>query len=561
MGGKRRPGSSVTNNLQKISIENGYIIGKVRVDCSNLSSKDSYSEGVIENELLEIAREGRISAALHADSRWSVLYHFTEIRENLLSWLPENRSKRVLEIGSGCGAVTGALCRKFGSVDCVELSERRAEIAAWRWADCDNLTIHVGNLNDMSFPEKFDCVTLIGVLEYAASFTHDTSHPYQDFLLNCRQYLKETGTLVIAIENRIGLKYWAGAWEDHTGDIFDGLLGYPTDRGVRTFSRKELSNLLDEAGLYSKEWFYPYPDYKLPSDIYSDRREPTAEEMMNLPNLTFDRERYEFFSEKAVMANLLSTGLFSEFSNSFLVLCGGDKRERTALPLYCHYSPSRKPEYRISTEIVEENGKRGVRKTALTKEARKHLITIEENYRILCGIYGSEHVAESHLLSEDVLEMEYIEGTPMTDLVLSSLREEGIDGLARQLDFLTSLVPSYPKERLGNSDSVNHPDRIYDVDLNFDNIIIRNGIYVLIDYEWLLDKVPDRYLEFRCAAHFSDRYSRDLAGKGISMETLFAGLDIGKKELKACAEGEVNFTDLVLDPYSVSYEKKRIDIV
>ncbi|MDD6596845.1 hypothetical protein [Anaerovibrio sp.] len=55
----------------------------------------------------------------------------------------------MLEIGSGCGGVTGALLTQAASVECVELSPRRAEIVAWRHKDEAGFTIHVGNLNDM----------------------------------------------------------------------------------------------------------------------------------------------------------------------------------------------------------------------------------------------------------------------------------------------------------------------------------------------------------------------------------------------------------------------------
>ena len=39
----------------------------------------------------------------------------------------------------------------------------------------------VGNLNDMTFPEKFDYVVVNGVLEYAMSFTEGKT-PYETFL-------------------------------------------------------------------------------------------------------------------------------------------------------------------------------------------------------------------------------------------------------------------------------------------------------------------------------------------------------------------------------------------
>ena len=77
----------------------------------------------------------------------------------------------------------------------------------------------VGNLNDMSFDQPFDYVVVNGVLEYAMSFTKGDT-PYETFLENMGQYLNEAGKILIAIENKLGLKYFAGAPEDRAGSPF-----------------------------------------------------------------------------------------------------------------------------------------------------------------------------------------------------------------------------------------------------------------------------------------------------------------------------------------------------
>ena len=118
------------------------------------------------------------------------------------------------------------LCQKAGKVTSVELSRRRAEINFARNSEKENLTIMVGNLNDMTFPENFDYVVVNGVLEYAMSFTEGET-PYETFLKEMGGYLKPEGKLLIAIENRLGLKYFAGAPEDHTDIHFFGIDGYP----------------------------------------------------------------------------------------------------------------------------------------------------------------------------------------------------------------------------------------------------------------------------------------------------------------------------------------------
>lgn len=295
-------------------------IGKVLLDMTAYNGNDVYSDGDVENDILEYCRNGCIEEALQNDARWPVFYHLSPIRKNVLNWFPFKKNASVLEIGMGCGAVTGVLCENLAQVEGVEISPRRAEIAAWRHKDCDNLTIHVGNLNDMDITKKFDYVTLIGVLEYAGSFTH-TSEPYKDFLQACRQYLKPGGRLLLAIENKYGLKYWSGAREDHTGKIFDGITGYQNTDRVRTFSKPELAKLLQCSGFCSLDWYYPFPDYKLPHRVYSDDYLPQAGDFEAKHFLYYDMDRYLFFNETDAMNEIAASGLFDIFSNSFLVCC------------------------------------------------------------------------------------------------------------------------------------------------------------------------------------------------------------------------------------------------
>ena len=66
------------------------------------------------------------------------------------------------------------------------------------------------------------------------------------------------------------------------------------------------------------EFYYPYPDYKFATTIYSEKYLPQKGELSN--NLrNFDRERYQFFDERRVFDTLIEEGLFEEFSNSFLI--------------------------------------------------------------------------------------------------------------------------------------------------------------------------------------------------------------------------------------------------
>ena len=300
-------------------------IGNVRLNYGFYKGTDQYSDGDIEDTLLKIVRENdSCEDVLMRENDWALLYHLSPIRENLLEWYDFGEGTSLLEIGSGCGGITGLFCRKCDRVVAVDLSRRRSRINAHRNRRFGNLEILVGNFEDVRIEEKFDYVTLIGVLEYSVYYI-DSPTPFVDMLRRARSYLKPGGKLIVAIENKYGIKYWAGAREDHTGNLMDGIEGYRGVERVRTFSREGLEHLLMDAGFSSLEFYYPLPDYKLPVEIYSQRRLPKAYPFtFNTPN--YDRERYSFFDEGKAMDELIREGKFEMFANSFLVFCEGGAR-------------------------------------------------------------------------------------------------------------------------------------------------------------------------------------------------------------------------------------------
>ena len=139
------------------------------------------------------------------------------MRANLLRPLAGNllNQARVLELGCGCGAVSRFLAETCAGVCAVEGSSKRAAIAAARCSDLPNIQIIADHIQNL--PEdigKFDVVTLIGVLEYAGLFDNGDC-PALALLRKARNFLKEDGCLILALENKMGLKYFAGIPEEH----------------------------------------------------------------------------------------------------------------------------------------------------------------------------------------------------------------------------------------------------------------------------------------------------------------------------------------------------------
>lgn len=296
-------------------------IGKVKLNLDFYKGTDTYSDGDIEDKLLDVVKSGTdLEEFLTTESEWPYLYYFSNIRHNILEWYDFGEGKSLLEIGAGCGAVTGLFCEKLDRVVAIDLSKRRSSINAYRNQIYDNLEIMVGNFQDIETDEKFDYVTLIGVLEYSIYYI-GSDNPFRDMLRRAKNYLKPGGKLIIAIENKYGIKYWAGSREDHTGGIFDGIEGYDGVDRVRTFSRHGLEKLIKESGFTDTEFYYPVPDYKMPMEIYSEERLPNKGSIKT-PSPAYDRDRLELFSEVKALASICEEGLFEEFANSFLVICG-----------------------------------------------------------------------------------------------------------------------------------------------------------------------------------------------------------------------------------------------
>lgn len=294
-------------------------IGSVILNYDYYSGQDLYNDGDdVENRILEIVKNETGYEFYHPDYRyWPVMYHLTRQRENIVEPMELRKEDEVLEVGAGMGAITGALARRCKSVDCIELSKRRSFVNAYRHKEMDNIRILVGNFQNIPIKKSYDVVTLIGVLEYAYHYV-ESENPYEDFLKKIGACLKKGGKLYLAIENKLGLKYFTGYHEDHLGSPFAGLEGYEKEDKVRTFTYSELKRLLMTAGFSDLQFYYPFPDYKLPTAIYHESAIDFVD--IEFPEASnFDIPVLHCFNMNRVFEKLKGTDERKTLSNSFFV--------------------------------------------------------------------------------------------------------------------------------------------------------------------------------------------------------------------------------------------------
>jgi 2-polyprenyl-3-methyl-5-hydroxy-6-metoxy-1,4-benzoquinol methylase len=315
---------------------------------------------------------------------WSVRYHFDPTRANIIRPLHLDATKVVLEIGAGCGAITRYLGEVCGTVDAVEPMAERAACARERTRDQANVEVFVGLLDDVPLEPAYDVVVVIGVLEYVGRGSPDASI-YSSFLARAAKLLVPGGTLVLGIENRLGVKYLAGAPEDHSGRFFENIEGYDQESIARTFSRKQLEGFMERAGLTSRT-FGAFPDYKLTrcviGDELFDERPELATTIPHFPSPDWNGGGPRVANESRIWQNLVGAGLGPQTSNSLLLLGHlgeGPSPLWPANTLLTYFSPpGLRPVYSVETSIRRSpNGSLEWVRRPLIEGATTEQLTIE----------------------------------------------------------------------------------------------------------------------------------------------------------------------------------------
>lgn len=327
---------------------NNFVVADNGVFQSGKSEHFNYSDGAeIEqklNKILSTAKDlGSNSVELESNiTDWATEYHLTSTRANLLRGLDLSNVKRVLELGCGCGSISRYLGEQKGiQVDAIEGSPIRASLAVKRCIDLPNVTISTGNFNELEFPENYyDLVLYVGVTEYAGRFSERETdqEALQDLLALAKKTSNNNGIVLIAIENRIGLKYMMGASEDHYGIPFIGIDNYQNSTGIRTYSKEEWHTQIEKAGFDCNCFVYPFPDYKVPTLMLHDKCNDRTEGVGLALDKIKSRDYLASFNlgddEKRLWKSITEAGALDKFSNSFMILLSNSEDELARLVNY-----------------------------------------------------------------------------------------------------------------------------------------------------------------------------------------------------------------------------------
>lgn len=226
-------------------------------------------------------------------------------------------------------------------------------------------------------------------------------------------------------------------------------------------------------------------------------------------------------------------------------------------PVYCKYSNDRAARFQIKTTIqMDENGKKSVRKYALTDEAGTHVEQLYRHYLQMEAGEASSVLAPNKCRKiEGGVELEYIEGETL-EQHLDQLYFEGkymelVEEIKQFRDTLYSLPDNILFYYTDGFDQVFGSSAVFsnewsmkvsNIDLVFGNVILGEP-WTVIDYEWILDfPVPVTYIFYRALHYYL--YGSEKR-KALREMHLFQLMDISEEAVRMFTEMECSFQHYV----------------
>lgn len=254
--------------------------------------------------------------------------------------------------------------------------------------------------------------------------------------------------------------------------------------------------------------------------------------------------------------------------------------------IYARYNRHRLPPFQIETSIIELNGVKTVVKKALTPEAGNHIQAIRSGYDLIQRNLNAGSLVLPRLTGFDgsSISFQYIEGESFDQLLFQSFRGGDKKTFLQTIDDYYALLKKAfgHVERPGISAKISEVFGITDsaqldngsgwlplaaVDAVFENIIISDKSYFLIDNEWVFEgAVPMAFVVFRSLFYFHQvKYFEIGIEKWIPFEELLEHYQINPELAKRYQEMDESFQAYVYGSdrcykYKDHYKKRQISV-
>lgn len=202
-------------------------------------------------------------------------------------------------------------------------TEELSELLTQRCGDAD-IIVHDCTDEDLlikacqDLPEKkYDYTVVIGALEYM-------KNPAV-FLEGVKRLLKDDGHMLVAADNRLGIRYFCGDRDPFTGRNFDGIEHYHRISHLdwqningRCYSGHELKEIFKSAGMTDCKFYSVFPDIRETQLVYAQNFTPT-EDLSARYSPSYNFPDTVFLEEETLYGDLIRNGMFHSMANSYLI--------------------------------------------------------------------------------------------------------------------------------------------------------------------------------------------------------------------------------------------------
>lgn len=230
--------------------------------------------------------------------------------------------------------------------------------------------------------------------------------------------------------------------------------------------------------------------------------------------------------------------------------------------IFSKITSNRKTEFQIETSINLHQGKKIVVKRALNESAIKHMNNVYDYYEknIACGL-----LCKSKKIADGVLEFNYINGDTLSEKLLEALQKNSIEQLYKIVEEYKSVIVTMLGSDQPYDELITTKVNDANVDLTFDNIIIYDEKYTIIDYEWILDDVDVAFIVFRAVFAIVIKYGSAIE-KFMKTDDFYKMFLIDVEKIDDYMKKNLKFNEYVYgakesyDNLLKKYEKNQVDI-
>ena len=469
----------------------------LKVDKSFYQTDNDYNRdiyGEYEQEIKDYIDKYKIedySQIIMQDKRTNIVSVFSEMRSNIIKWYPFDKNKNVLEIGANYGEITYELSKRCKEVTAIEFSEKKVECISKRLEETENVQVILcSQLKNTNLQKKYDYITLIGISEYAKKIGFND---LEDMLKWAKEHLSEDGKILLALDNKFGVKYLAGSTRNKDEEKFANYREH-IHKDYQLYGKGELEKILKNIEGINYKFYYPVPNYNLTHLIYTDNYLPQKSRY----NIYYREDEEILFEESSFLKEAIKNDQFDFFTNSYLIEISKNDLSNIC---FVNYSNMRKKEYKIITQIATDK----VTKQAYREEGQNHIIQIQKNISRLkeLGFSVCEKYEEDKILSPYILKPTMDEY--LRKLLIDDKKQEFLDELDKWFYYIKNKIPEANSE---NTIFEKYKIQIDDkhkltflqdgfIDLIFQNVFYDGSEYILFDQEWYEEPLPLEFIMYR----------------------------------------------------------------